>query len=120
MKQYVVHGAAGTGSVAVEAALTLIGAPYSVEKPVGRTPPFGGPFTPVGQVPAQLRHVDVWHDGPLQHALGCGGEHAGQAIVDAFAGAILGKQRRYRRLQIVMGIHSVAAGEFQPIDAASA
>ncbi len=52
MKQYVVHGAAGTGSVAVEAALTLIGAPYSVEKPAGRTPPFGGPFTPVGQVPA--------------------------------------------------------------------
>jgi len=51
MKPYVVHGAAGTGSAAVEAALTLIGAPYTVEKPVGRTPPFGGQFTPVGQVP---------------------------------------------------------------------
>lgn len=51
MGEYVVHGAAGTGSVAVEAALTLIGAPYSVQKPVGKTPPFGGRFTPVGQVP---------------------------------------------------------------------
>lgn len=51
MAGYVVHGAAGSGSVAVEAALTLIGAPYGVKKPAGRTPPFGGQFTPVGQVP---------------------------------------------------------------------
>jgi GST-like protein len=51
MAEYVVHGAAGSGSVAVEAALTLIGAPYSVKKPAGRTPPFGGRYTPVGQVP---------------------------------------------------------------------
>jgi GST-like protein len=51
MDPYIVHGAAGTGSAAVEAALTLIGAPYEVRKPVGPTPPFGGAFTPVGQVP---------------------------------------------------------------------
>lgn len=54
--EYVVYGAAGTGSVAVEAALTLIGAPYRVvEIRVGEDPAAGAEMArvnPMRQAPA--------------------------------------------------------------------
>jgi len=50
-KEFVVHGEAGSGSAAVEAALTLLGLSYIVvETPT--TDPAGAPGTPMGQVPA--------------------------------------------------------------------
>ena len=49
--QFVVHGEAGSGSVAVEAALTLLGLPYRVVETT-TADPFGAPGTPAGQVPA--------------------------------------------------------------------
>jgi len=48
---YVLYGAPGTGSVAVEAALTLIGARYSAED-IPETDLSGTAFTPMAQVPA--------------------------------------------------------------------
>jgi GST-like protein len=50
-EEFIVFGEAGSGSVAVEAALTLLGAAYSVvETPT--TDPIGAPGTPMGQIPA--------------------------------------------------------------------
>ena len=50
-QDYVVHGEAGSGSVAVEATLTLLGLPFRVVETT-TADPFGAPGTPAGQVPA--------------------------------------------------------------------
>jgi GST-like protein len=47
---FVIHGEAGSGSVAVEAALTLLGAPYRLVETTTANPA-GSPGTPMGQVP---------------------------------------------------------------------
>ena len=49
------------------------------------------------ELAAQLRHVDVRHDRPCEDALRGPRQRAGQAIIDALAEALVGKERGDRR-----------------------